>query len=171
MEFQELLKKRHSIRAYMDKPVEKEKIDRILEAAFSAPSAGNLQAYKIVVVKDKKAKEALYYLALEQDSILQAPAVLVFFADANQSSAKYGKRGAELYCILDAAIAATYAQLEAANLGLGCVWVGAAEDEKIANLLGAKEGEKLVAILPIGYPAEPGSPKARRGKKEIVVEL
>lgn len=172
MEFQELLKKRHSVRAYSEKPVEKEKIGKLLEAIFSAPSAGNLQAYKVVIVKDEKTKEKIYHAALEQGPVLQAPIVLVFFADQNQSSRKYGERGANLYSLQDATIAAAYAQLAAADSGLGSVWVGAFDEIKVAKILDAKEGEIPIAVIPIGYPAsEISFPRLRRKKSEIATEI
>lgn len=172
MDFHELLEERHSVRAYADKPVEKEKLERIIAAAVSAPSAGNLQAYKIVIVKDGKTKEALCRAALGQDSVLQAPVVLVFFADRSQSSRKYGERGASLYSAQDATIAAAYTQLEAANLGLGTVWIGAFEPEKVSEILGAEEGETPVAIIPIGYSAEKfRRPRIRREIWEMAREI
>lgn len=172
MEFQELLEKRRSVRSYLDKPVEKEKLEKIIAAAFSAPSAGNLQAYKIVVVKDRKTREAVCRAALGQDSILQAPLALVFLADANRSSGRYGQRGESLYSIQDATIAAAYAQLEAANLGLCSVWIGAFEPEKVAEILGAEEGEMPVAIIPVGYAAEKSRPpRMRRGRTEMAREI
>lgn len=151
MEFEELIKKRHSVREYANKEIEKEKIEKIINIASSAPSAGNLKAYKIIIITDRKTKEALYYSSLEQDSILQAGAVLVFLADQNQSSKRYGKRGAELYSIQDATIAAAYAQLEICNLGLCSVWIGAFNEEEIKKHLKLKQGEVPIAIIPIGY--------------------
>ncbi len=172
MEFRELLEKRHSVRAYAGRQVEKEKLEKIIAAAILAPSAGNLQAYKIVIVKDPKTRVAVCLASLGQDSILQAPTLLVFFADQNQSSRKYGERGANLYSIQDATIAAAYAQLEAADLGLGSVWIGAFEPEKVAEILGAEEGETPVAIIPVGYAAEKSRPpRMRRGRTEMAREM
>lgn len=171
MEFHELLEKRHSVRSYLPKPIEAEKIEKIIDAAISAPSAGNLQAYKIMVVKDKEKKKALYQVTRNQDMVLHAFVVLVFFADTKRSSSKYGERGALLYSIQDATIAAAYAQLEAENLGLGSVWIGAFEPKKVADILGASEFEIPIAIIPLGYPMEEQPTKRiRRDKKEIVRE-
>lgn len=168
MEFFSLVKKRHSIREYQKKAVEKEKIRKILEAARSAPSAGNLQAYEIVVVRDPEIKEKLYKAALEQDQILKAALVFVFFANPKRSAVKYGERGAKLYSLLDAAIAASYAQLAMADLSLGVVWVGAFEDEKIKEALFAPKDFVPVAILPAGYPAEEPEKPTRRTMRDLV---
>lgn len=170
MEFFDLIKARRSIRAFTKKEVEEEKIKHILEAANRSPSAGNLQAYEIVVVKDKARKKQLADAALGQSPVAEVPVVLIFLASPNRSSAKYGKRGEELYCILDAAIATSYAQLAVTDLGLGCVWIGAFDDEKVKKIIKAPEYLHPVAILPIGYPAEKPMPTPRRRIEDLVHE-
>ncbi|MEW6407605.1 MAG: nitroreductase family protein [Patescibacteria group bacterium] len=168
MEFFDLIKKRQSIRVFQEKLVEEEKVKKILQAANSAPSAGNLQAYKIVVVRDKEIKEKLCQAALGQDPILSAPVVFVFFADILQSSQKYGVRGEKMYSLQDATIAASYAQLAAADLGLGIVWIGAFEDGEIRAVLNAPKELVPVAILPVGYPAEKPEKTERKRVEDLV---
>lgn len=168
MEFFELVKVRRSIRLFQPKPVEEEKIKKILEAANLAPSAGNLQAYTILVVKNKKIKEKLYQAALNQEAIYLAPVILIFFANPKKSSLKYGQRGENLYCLQDATIAASYAQLAAANLGLGSVWIGAYDDEKVKKILNAPNDFIPVAILPLGYPGENPQNPGRRKIEDLV---
>ena len=167
MEFFEVLASRHSVRKFKEKEVEEEKLQKILEAANSAPSAGDLQAYEIVVVRDKTEKDKLSSAAYEQQSIAQASVVLIFFAHPDRSSGKYGRRGAELYCIQDVAIAAAYAQLAASALGLGCVWVGGFDEKEVAKVVNAKPNLRPVSILPIGYPAEQPRTTPRRGLGDI----
>ncbi len=123
MEFFDVLKARHSIRAYDSRPVEPDKLQQILEAVNGAPSAGNLQAYEVYLVCDDARKAALVQAAGDQEFLLQAPVVLVFCAHAALAEAKYEQRGAQLYCIQDATIACTFAMLSATALGLSCVWV------------------------------------------------
>lgn len=171
MDFFETVKKRKSIRAFLDKEIEKEKLDKLLETINAAPSAGNLQSYKIALVRNKQLKQAVAEGALRQGFIAQAPLALVFLADKARASSKYGERGANLYALQDATIAAAYAQLTATALGLATVWVGAFETEKIAKLIKATEHEIPVAIIPIGYAAEQGHPKKRRKQSEMVREL
>lgn len=166
MEFFEVLGGRHSVREFLDREVEEEKVRRILEACNSAPSAGNLQAYEIVVVKGEGQKERLAEAALGQGFISGAPVVLVFLASPGRSARKYGERGRGLYCILDAAIAASYAQLAAAALGLGSVWVGAFDDRAVREALDA-EGLVPVGIVPIGYPAGKPWQTGRRRLEDI----
>lgn len=168
MEFFEVLKSRRSVRLYKDKDVEEEKLHKILWAANSAPSAGNLQAYEIVVVKDRRKREALSIAALRQDFIAQAPVVLVFLINPARTKWRYGLRGIHLYCIQDATIAASYAQLAATALGLGSVWVGAFDSSKVSEIVGARGELTPVAILAIGYPAEKPTPTPRRSLRDLV---
>lgn len=168
MEFFEVLKERHSIREFRDKEIEEEKIKKILEAANSSPSAGDLQAYEIILVKDKRRKEELASAAWGQSFISDAPVVLVFLANPARSGVKYGRRGETLYCILDATIACAYAQLAATALGLGSCWVGAFDDDAVKRAVGAKPNMQPVGILPIGYPAESPRPTPRRNLNNLV---
>jgi len=170
MDLFDAIGKRRSIWAYENKPVEKEKLQKLLESANSAPSAGNLQGYDIVVVEDQKRKEALAEASWEQDFIAQAPVVLVFCADAPRSAKKYEGRGTELYSVQDATIACSYAQLVATALGLGTVWIGAFEDEKVNKIINAPEGIRAVAILPVGYYLKDPSPRPRRDLKSLIVK-
>lgn len=166
--FFEVLKRRHSIRSYIDKEVEDWKLKRILEAANSAPSAGNLQAYDIFVVRERKKKYALANAAGDQHFISEAPIVLVFCAVPSRSSCKYGSRGEHLYTIQDATIAAAYAQLSATALGLACAWVGAFDEKEVHKILGQKAGLRPIIIVPIGYTIEKPEETPRRKLEELV---
>jgi len=151
MSFFELIKKRHSTRSFQKKPVDKVSLDKILTAAEFAPSAGNLNAYEITVVKDEGQKKSLSEAALGQTSVALASIVLVFSAVAGKSTCKYAKRG-ELYSIQDATIACSYAQLAAADLNLGSVWVGAFNEAEVSVAAKLKPGSRPIALLPIGHP-------------------
>lgn len=170
MEFFEVLKSRHSVRFYIDKPVEEEKLEKILWAANSAPSAGNLQAYEIVVVRDPGRRRALSDAALGQEFIAQAPVVLVFLINPGRTKWRYGLRGVHLYCIQDATIAASYAQLAATALGLGSVWVGAFDSSAVSEIVAAKGELTPVAIMAIGYPGEEPDITPRRPLNDLVHE-
>jgi nitroreductase len=168
MSFFDLIKTRRSIRAYAARAVEPEKIDVILSAANAAPSAGNLQAYEIHVVRDAATRRNLVHAALGQEFLSQVPVVLLFFAHPNRSAAKYRQRGAGLYSVQDATIACAYAQLAATELGLGTVWVGAFDDDAVAKAVNAKPEWKPVAMLPIGYAAEAPAATPRRNLTDLV---
>lgn len=168
MDFFELIKNRFSARSYLPKEVEKEKLDKILLAASLAPSAGNLQAYKIVIVSDHRKREELAYACMEQNSVSTAPVSLIFLADLKASGKKYGDRGMRIYAIQDATIAAAYAQLAAAELGLGSVWVGGFESIEVMRIANAGEYEIPVAVIPIGYTNEKPTKKARKSLGSLV---
>ena len=171
MEFMTLIEERHSTRVYEQTPVEQEKLDKILHAANRAPSAGDLQAYSIVVVRSPAAREALVKAAVDQQFVGQAPVVLVFLAELARSSEKYGHRGESLYAIQDATIACAYAQLAAHDLGLAACWVGAFRKREVQEAVGASEGQVPVALLPIGYAAESPFITPRRALSEMVREV
>ncbi|MGC8794073.1 MAG: nitroreductase family protein [Bryobacteraceae bacterium] len=171
MEFFELIRQRRSVRAYKQAPVEPEKLEKILTAANLAPSAGNLQAYEIYLVRDGKVRQALARAALDQWFISEAPVALVFCAHPERSAMKYGRRGARLYALQDATIACTFAMLAAADLDLATVWVGAFDDEGVRRAIGAPEAHQPVAILPIGYPAEQPAAAPRRRLEDLVHEI
>jgi nitroreductase len=156
---------RHSVRAFEPREVEPARLERILMAANRAPSAGNLQAYQIVVVRAPGRRRALARAACEQAFVADAPIVLVFCADPERSAERYGRRGAELFAVQDATIAAAYAQLAAAALGLGSTWVGAFDEAAAAAVVG---GLRPVCLLPLGYPAEKPEASSRRGLGDLV---
>lgn len=166
MEFLSLIKKRRSTRAFLPKPVEEEKLRKILEAANLAPSAHNWQSYKIYVVKNQEAKVSLAEAAKGQIFVGEAPVVLVFVSTPDLSYPR-----SEFYAMQDATIACYQAWLAAVDLSLSAVWVGAFYDEKVAGILNLKENEKPVAILPIGYAGEEPEKTERKSLEELVVEI
>jgi nitroreductase len=168
MDFFEAVKTRHSVRAFQKKPVEEEKIRRIIEAINLAPSAGDLQAYEVIVVKDPMLKEKLARASLGQSFVSEAPVCFVFVTYPERSSKKYGRRGSELYCIQDASIATTYAMLAATALGLSSTWVGAFDEDAAARAVGATRGKRPVAMLPVGYAAESPESTPRRPVSDII---
>jgi nitroreductase len=163
MDFEEVVRKRQSIRRFEEKEIPEEKIREILELANLSPSAGNLQARKVFLIKDKETKEKI---APSQDFIAEAGIVLIICADRNES-AKYGERGRELYSIQDATIFASYLQLAATSLGLASCWVGTFDEEEIKRILNLPEGLKPIAILPIGYAAEKPARTPRKKLEDI----
>ena len=171
MDFFQTVRRRQCVRAFAKRPVEPEKLTALLEAASRAPSAGNLQAYEIYLVRQPPKLQALARAALNQDFIAQAPLALVFCAHPARSTRKYGERGRTLYCVQDATIAAAFALLAATALGLASVWVGAFDDEAVRQATGMLKGHVPVAILPVGYAAEVPEPTARRPLSDLVHEV
>lgn len=170
MDFFEVIKRRRSVRAYTSQEIDAQTLQTILQCANDSPSAGNLQAYEVVVVRDQHKREGLYRVGLEQQALLRAPVVLVFFQNPARSAAKYGKRGVELYSVQDATIACAHAQLAATALGLGSVWIGAFYPERVARLLNSPPGLVPVALLAIGHPDEDPPAAGRRPLSDLVRE-
>ena len=152
METFECILKRRSIRSYDKKDVPNEFIGKMLEAAIHAPSAGNLQPWEFIVVKDLKTKEELSNAALGQDHVKEAPVVIVVCVNPEKSAEKYGERGRNLYCIQDTAAAIQNMLLTATDLGLGTCWVGAFEEERVKDILRIPENLRPVALITVGFP-------------------
>lgn len=169
-DFFETVRRRHSVRKYQaNLPVETEKLHAILEMACAAPSAGDLQAYRIIVVTRAEERAALAQAALNQSFIAEAPAVLVFCAEPSRSGERYGERGTSLYAVQDTTIAATYAQLAAVAAGMASAWVGSFDETKVAKLLELDPALRPISMLCLGYPAEMPEPTPRRPLNETVV--
>lgn len=168
MNFFEAVKTRRSIRSFLEQDVEPEKVDLLLQTINAAPSAGNLQGYEVVIVRDVETKAALTASAFGQAFITQAPISLVFCADHLLSASRYGKRGADLYAIQDATIAAAYCQLAATSMGLATVWVGAFDPDAAAQAVKTPEHVTPVAIIPVGYAAESPQMRPRRALNDLI---
>lgn len=168
-DFFETVRHRHSVRQYQqDMPVDEGKLHAILEMACAAPSAGDLQAYQIIVVQDAAMRAQIGTAAGDQDFIAQAPVCLVFCSSPSRSSAQFGARGEQLYSLQDATIAAAYAQLAVVAAGMGSTWIGDFDEAKIRQLLKIDAELTAVAMLSVGYPAELPDPTPRRAMKEVV---
>ncbi len=160
---------RHSVRKYRkDMPVEREKLHAVLEMACAAPSAGDLQAYQIIVVSSQEERDALSRAAGNQEFLSEAPICLIFCADPERSAQRYGERGKSLYTLQDTTIAAAYTQLAVVAAGMGSTWVGAFDEDEVKRILNIEPGKKPVAMLSVGYPAEAPEPTPRRQLNEVV---
>lgn len=165
----ETVRKRHSVRRYRtDMAVEPEKLHALLEAACAAPSAGDLQAYRITVVTSEEARSRLRAAAHDQAFIEQAPVCLVFSSEKQRSAARFGVRGETLFSLQDATIAASYAQLAAVAAGLASTWVGDFDEKGVRTALELDTSLTPVALLSIGYPAEVPEPSPRRSLDDLV---
>ena len=161
------IKMRRSIRHYKDKLLEEEKLDRVLEAGRLAPSAGNLQEWKFIVVKDKGTREKLALAACNQKFISEAPVVIVACATVTDYAMECG----QLAYPIDVAIAVDHITLKAVEEGLGTCWIGSFNEEEVKKILGIPENIKVVTMLTIGYPDYvPGSRKRKRMEQIVVYE-
>jgi len=163
MDVYECIKSRRSIRKFKDKPVEWEKIIRILDSGRLAPSAGNLQNWKFIMIKDEKNRKKIAEAALKQRWMETAPVHIVICAQPEKASRFYGTRGERLYTTQNCAAATQNMLLTAHSLGLGACWVGAFDEEMVRRATSLPEEAYPHAIVAIGYPNEtpPMPPKAR----------
>ena len=144
------IKKRRSIREYLPKEVEKEKLDEILRAAMFSPTAHNRRSWEFVVVRDKETIEKLSKATKWSSFAKEASVVVVLCADETLDP-----RWVE-----DLSIAAGYIYLEAINQGLGTCWIairdpqGSRDEENyVREIIGAPEKIRILCIMPLGYPA------------------
>ena len=170
MDVFEAIKGRRSVREFESTPVKEKDLEKILDAARWAPSAGHCQPLELVVVKDQVTKQGLVRAALEQTFIAEAPVAIVVCANVARTSRRYGRRGEELYCIQDTAAATQNIHLAAYALGYATCWVGAFDEGAVAEVIKAPVGVRPVAIVPIGKPAEKPSPPQRIPLSKIVRE-
>ncbi|MDK2820730.1 MAG: hypothetical protein PWP31_695 [Clostridia bacterium] len=150
MSFLDLAKKRYSVRSYQDKPVEKEKLLQVLEAARIAPSAVNFQPWQFVVVQDEELKNKIT-TTYAKDWIKQAPVIIVVCGDHKKS---WRRADGKDHCDIDIAIAIDHMTLAAADLGLGTCWVCMFNAMECSKILRLPSNIEPIALLPIGYPAD-----------------
>ncbi len=168
MDLFEAITNRRSIRAFQEKEVTEKYIERLVDAARYAPSAGNIQPWEFIVVRDSSIKRQLAAAALNQAFIEEAPVVIVVCANESRSEQGYGSRGVNLYCIQDTAAAIQNLLLAAYSMGLGTCWIGAFEEELARKTLKTPAHVRPVAIIPVGYPAEKSTMRKKRTVEEIV---
>ena len=166
MEFNAVLNRRYSCRAFAAQDVEQEKVDRILEAGRMAPTAVNKQPVHIWAVSRPETLDAIKGVTR---SNYGAPLLLVVGCrPADAWVRRYdGKNGAEV----DAAIVATYLMLAAENEGLSTLWGGSFDPAMLRGNLPGTEGYELVAMINVGYPAPDSKPSAMHAERKTVGEL
>jgi nitroreductase len=161
----EVMKRRRSTRKFDEKPVEDWKVDKILAAADTAPTAGNFQGFEIFYIKNEKVKEKLVEAANKQPYV-NSPIVLVYCKNPSRVKLQFPVRMLKKFAIQDATLAAAYSQLAATALGLSTIWIGMINEKKVAEIIGTD----LVpsSILCIGYPVKRKHPKPRRNLSELI---
>lgn len=167
MDFYDVIKKRKSIRKYMPKSVEPEKLERIFQAARYAPSWKNLQCWRFMAIDDKEVIAQVKTACDDWNQKLitdEVPMLMVLLAIEEDSGVRDGKA----YYLLDSGLAMEHLMLAAANEGLGTCWMGLFNEEKTKNILNVPDGVRVVAISPLGYPAEDPALRPRKELSEII---
>lgn len=168
MDLLEAIKKRRSVRKYTGDPVTDDEVRGLLEAAIAAPSAGNAQPWRFILVRDRGLQEKLVQAAHGQRFIAEAPVVIAVCADLTRARRAYGDRGANLYCLQDTAAAIQNMLLAATARGLGTCWIGAFDEGRASEVLKLPVGLRPVAMIPVGRSSEPAQARDRRPLSEVV---
>jgi len=163
MDFFETIRNRRSIRKYNDKSVEKEKVQKILEAARLAPSAMNRQPYKLLVVTKK---ETLSKINSACNQEWKAPIMLVMVSIPKEA---WVRDDGEEYWKADAAVAMHQISLAAYAEGLGTCWIVAFKEKEVKKILKIDSESRVVFLSPLGYPAENKGPITKRKEIDTLV--
>ncbi len=167
MDCLEVIRNRFSVRRYTDAPVEQEKLDAILEAARLAPTACNLQPYKVVVIRTTDHLETLKEI-YPRSFFTAAPYVLGVYANPSDA---WSRMDSKNYADVDATIVMDHMILAAASLGLGTCWIGAFDPQKARDFAGLGSDWEPLAFTPVGYPDKEPPAKNRKPLDELVVYL
>jgi nitroreductase len=160
----EAIKKRRSIRKYKRTVVEKEKLMKVLEAARLAPSAMNRQPYIFVVTSDTETIQKISSACNQQ---WDSPTIIAICSFPDKA---WVRDDGEEYWKVDAAVAMTNLSLQACAEGLGTCWIAAFKEDEIKQILGVKEA-RVVAMTPLGYPAEEKGPVTNRKSIDELVQF
>jgi len=157
----DIIKSRRTIKYYLPKFISWESVSRILDAGRHAPSSGNIQNWKFIVVFEHDQKQALAKAAYEQYDIAMAGVLIVVCAEPEKGERYYGMRGERLYTVQNCAAAIQNMLLEAHSLDLGTTWIGAFDEEEVKSLCKIPPEIRPQAIIAVGYPKDvpPKPPK------------
>ena len=153
----DLIHHRHSIRHYLDRPVERQKIMQCLEAARRAPSASNSQPWHFIVVDEPNLKNKLCDAAFGglfsvMEFPRQAPVLVAAVVNPPGPGIRMGNLVLRTnFSLIDMGIAVEHFILQADELGLGTCWMGLFDEKKVKKTLGIPRDRKVVALLPLGY--------------------
>lgn len=166
MNFLELSRRRHSVRSYLNRSVEEEKLAYVLECARLSQSAANLQPWILYVVKEGEAKDAISK-AYPAAWMAQAPIFIVVCAQIDKAwTRSFDKK---VFADIDGSIITENICLAAADCGLGSCWIGHFDPALVKQTLSLPDGIDPVAIVTLGYPADEDIPaKKRKHLHEIV---
>jgi len=151
MEVKDAIKERRSIRKYAKKEIPKEILEQLLDAARLAPSSGNRQTWKIIVVTDEEMRDRLVPVSGNQKFVGECAAYLVGVTEPNRD-----------FSALDITIALDHLSLRALDFGLGTCWIGDFEPQRVKEILGVPEDHDIAVCMTLGYPTV--NPAARRRK-------
>ncbi len=165
MDFYDLIKNRESIRNYdRTRPVEKDKLDRILNAGRLAPSAANKQPWHFLVISSEEMLDKVRF-CYHRDWFKDAPHILV--VAGRKTDAWVRKHDGYNSLETDLTIAMDHLILAAENEGVGTCWIAAFNPEILSEALSLRMDEKVYAITPLGYPQKGFKKKGRKERKPL----
>ena len=165
MEFQDLVQRRYSVRKYLSKPIEDEKLKAVLDAARIAPTAANKQPFRLIVIKTEGKEEELKRI-YHADWFSEAPIVVCACTVLAES---WTRRDGRNYVDVDTTIAMDYLILSATDLGLGTCWIAAFDAQAAREVLKIPEGVEQLLFTPLGYPADELGTKTRKKLDKLVL--
>jgi nitroreductase len=163
----DLMRARYSVRAYAERPVSRETLLAVLEAARIAPTACNNQPWRILVVQDPATRAALA-ACYPQAWLATAPVILVCCAEPGRA---WCRRDGKNHAEIDVAIVVDHLTLAATEAGLGSCWICAFDAAKARQALQMPAGLEPVVLLPLGYPAAEAAPNPRHIQRRPLTEL
>jgi nitroreductase len=154
-ELDKVIRKRKMIRKYdQTREVAEKIINKLIDNASRAPSAGHTQVQEFIVIKDPSTKRKLRLASVNQEQLEEAPVLIVVCSNTSRSVGRYGERGKEFYSIIDGAFASMLILLTATNEGLGASFVGAFNDEEVSEIVDLPQHVRPIGIIALGYPRE-----------------
>lgn len=170
MDVHEAIRTRRSVRSYTSRPIPEAVLQHLRDALRLAPSACNIQPWRFIFVTDQQLKQDLAQAANQQTFIAQAPLIVVACGYPDQAYKRMGGTGNSVD--IDLAIALDHLTLAAVAEGLGTCWIGAFDEGRIKRLLGVPRGVKVVALIPVGFPATAGllrpvAPEDRKTEADV----
>ena len=155
-----VIEKRQSVREYIDKPVEREKIETCLEAARLAPSASNSQPWRFIVIDEpelrRKVADQLHDAVLKGNQFaLEAPVLVAVIAEKPAVPVRVGSfLKNKPFNLIDIGIAAEHFCLQAVEEGLGTCMIGWFNEKAVRRILGIPQGRRIPLVITLGYPAK-----------------
>ncbi len=172
MELIEAINERWSCRRFdLTKNISSEQVEKLLNLAIRAPTAGNIQPWHFFIIRNEAMKQEIVAAAGYQSFIGEAPVVIVVCAELQRSLGVYGSRGRELYIIQDTAAAIQNILLGVVDMGLAACWVGAFDEKMISTILKLDVYLRPLAIIPIGRPAGEKKIRSRRNLNEVTTYI
>jgi nitroreductase len=167
MNVMDAIKARKSVRAFLAKPIEDEKLNAVLQAARLAPSAANLQEWRFIIVREPETIKKLAAVTGGQTFVAEAPVIIVACAETGGEVMRWG--GPPCYQI-DVAIALDHMSLAAVDLALGSCWIGLFDDKIVKEILHIPAEIRVLVLMLLGYPSDPSVNEKNRLPLDRIVK-